>query len=93
MDECGFQSIISLLNEPVDGQKPGCMIPTPQYPLYSATLAEFDMGQVPYYADEDKDWALNVSELERAFLEAKKNKIHPRAICIINPGNPTGGPC
>ena len=86
-----FKSIISLLNEPVDGQKPGVMIPTPQYPLYSATLAEFNMGQVPYYPDEENNWALDVAELERAFLEAERNKIHPRAICIINPGNPTGG--
>ncbi|XP_018495002.1 alanine aminotransferase 1 [Galendromus occidentalis] len=84
------RSILSLLNEPVDGQRPGVMIPIPQYPLYSATLAEYNMGQVPYYLDEDNNWALDIPELERAFLEAKKNKIHPRAICIINPGNPTG---
>lgn len=85
-----FQSIIAFLNEPKDGQKPGVMIPIPQYPLYSAALAENGMSQVPYFPDEDEDWALNVAELERAFLEAKRNRIHAKAICIINPGNPTG---
>jgi hypothetical protein len=30
-----------------DGRRPGVMIPTPQYPLYSASLAEYNMEQVP----------------------------------------------
>lgn len=30
----------------VDGKKPGVLIPIPQYPLYSASLAEFNMQQV-----------------------------------------------
>jgi len=30
----------------VDGKKPGVLIPIPQYPLYSATLAEFNVKQV-----------------------------------------------
>lgn len=66
------------------------MIPIPQYPLYTATLAEYDMGQIPYYLDEDNNWALNISELERSIKDAKKKCIYPRAIVIINPGNPTG---
>ena len=65
------------------------MIPVPQYPLYSATLTEFNAYPIPYYLDEDNKWGLNVSELKRAIGEAK-GKCKPRAICIINPGNPTG---
>jgi hypothetical protein len=34
-----------LVNE-VNGKKSGVMVPIPQYPLYSATLAEFNMYQV-----------------------------------------------
>jgi alanine transaminase len=34
-----------LINE-VDGKRSGIMVPIPQYPLYSATLAEFNMYQV-----------------------------------------------
>ncbi|XP_059089060.1 alanine aminotransferase 1-like [Tigriopus californicus] len=68
---------------------PGVMIPTPQYPLYSASLAEMNMDQIGYYLNEEKNWALDISELERALNEAK-DRCTPRAIVIINPGNPTG---
>jgi len=30
-----------------NGEKPGVMVPIPQYPLYSATLVEYNMHQVP----------------------------------------------
>lgn len=37
---------MKLLVSQVEGKRPGVMIPIPQYPLYSATIAEFDMQQV-----------------------------------------------
>jgi len=37
---------LRLLVADVDGKKPGVLIPIPQYPLYSATLAEFNVQQV-----------------------------------------------
>lgn len=67
----------------------GIMIPIPQYPLYSATLAEFDAVQVNYYLNESSDWSLDVQELQRSIDDARKH-CNPRAICVINPGNPTG---
>ena len=70
-------------------KKPGVMIPIPQYPLYSASLAEYDMDQVGYYLDEAKGWSLDVAELERAY-NAAKDKSDIKAIVVINPGNPTG---
>ena len=70
-------------------KKPGVMIPIPQYPLYSASLAEYDMDQVGYYLDEAKGWSLDVAELERAY-NAAKDKSDVKAIVVINPGNPTG---
>lgn len=65
------------------------MIPIPQYPLYSAALAEFGLSQIGYYLNEENKWSLDVSELERSYNEAKKNS-NPRVLVIINPGNPTG---
>jgi len=47
------------------------------------------MEQVGYYLDEAKNWALDPQELERAINEAK-SRCSPRAIVVINPGNPTG---
>lgn len=65
------------------------MIPVPQYPLYSATLAEYGAHQIAYYLDEENNWALDIDELERALKESQPHCV-PRGIVIINPGNPTG---
>merc|ERR1712209_255356 len=88
----GIRAVMKLLTNPNggDGEKrPGVMIPIPQYPLYSASLAEYNMHQIGYYLNEDKNWSLDLSEIERAY-NAAEAECAPRAIVIINPGNPTG---
>ncbi|KAL0270999.1 UNVERIFIED_CONTAM: hypothetical protein PYX00_008245 [Menopon gallinae] len=85
----GIKNILKMLNQVVDGKRPGVMVPIPQYPLYSATLAEFNMQQIGYFLDEASGWGLDLNELERAITEAKEN-CNPRGIVVINPGNPTG---
>ncbi|GJJ69612.1 alanine transaminase [Entomortierella parvispora] len=74
----------------VENNKVGIMIPIPQYPLYTATLAVLDANPVPYYLDESKGWGLTNEELQRSYDEAVKKGIDTRALVIINPGNPTG---
>lgn len=85
----GIKVLMSLLRCPIDGKKPGVMIPIPQYPLYSATIAEFEMEQCGYYLDEANKWGLDITELKRSLAEAK-TKCAPRIMVVINPGNPTG---
>ncbi|XP_057387643.1 alanine aminotransferase 1 isoform X1 [Balaenoptera acutorostrata] len=85
-------AIVTLLKLLVAGEgrtRTGVLIPIPQYPLYSAALAELSAVQVDYYLDEERAWALDVAELRRALLQARDH-CRPRALCIINPGNPTG---
>ncbi|XP_045255346.2 alanine aminotransferase 1 isoform X1 [Macaca fascicularis] len=85
-------AIVTVLKLLVAGEghtRTGVLIPIPQYPLYSATLAELGAVQVDYYLDEERAWALDVSELHRALCQARGH-CHPRALCVINPGNPTG---
>ena len=41
----GIRAVMKLLRGS-GAKRPGVMIPTPQYPLYSASLAEYDMEQV-----------------------------------------------
>lgn len=77
-----------LLNDPNETPA-GFMIPIPQYPLYSATISEYNAEQIGYYLDEDNNWGLSIDELERSYEESL-NRCQPKAICIINPGNPTG---
>lgn len=84
-----IKTVLRLLNCEIDGKPPGIMVPTPQYPLYSATIAEYGMHQIGYYLNEDTNWGLDIPELERSLAEAKKY-CNPRAIVVINPGNPTG---
>uniref|UniRef100_U5ER68 alanine transaminase n=1 Tax=Corethrella appendiculata TaxID=1370023 RepID=U5ER68_9DIPT len=84
-----IKAILALFRCAVDGKRPGVMVPIPQYPLYSATIAEFDMAQIGYYLDESKNWGLDIGELQRSLDEAKKT-CAVRALVVINPGNPTG---
>ncbi|KAK9869462.1 hypothetical protein WA026_003217 [Henosepilachna vigintioctopunctata] len=84
-----IKSILHLLQCEVNSKRSGVMIPVPQYPLYQAALKEFNLHQINYYLDESSNWSLEVTELDRALLESKKVS-YPRAIVIINPGNPTG---
>merc|ERR1719350_1597222 len=85
----GIRGCLKLLTGPGEGVRPGVMIPIPQYPLYSASLAEYNMDQVGYYLDESRNWAMDVTELERAY-KAAKDTSDIKAIVVINPGNPTG---
>lgn len=65
------------------------MIPIPQYPLYTASLAEYGLEAVGYFLDEEGNWGLDLKELERAYAEGSADS-SVRAIVVINPGNPTG---
>lgn len=85
----GIVTMLKLLVCGEGATRTGVMIPIPQYPLYSAALAELGAVQVNYYLNEDKCWSMDISELQRSLEEARRH-CNPRAICIINPGNPTG---
>ncbi|GAU95562.1 hypothetical protein RvY_07161-2 [Ramazzottius varieornatus] len=85
----GIKAMLKLMNFEREGKPPGVMVPIPQYPLYSATIAEYGMEQVGYFLDEDNNWALDISDLKRAVNEARKTS-NPSVIVVINPGNPTG---
>ncbi|XP_032773427.1 alanine aminotransferase 1 [Rattus rattus] len=85
-------AIVTMLKLLVSGEgraRTGVLIPIPQYPLYSAALAELDAVQVDYYLDEERAWALDIAELRRALCQAR-DRCCPRVLCVINPGNPTG---
>lgn len=78
-----LQTILSSKND-------GVMIPIPQYPLYTALLALDQAEQVPYYLNEKQGWRISAQDLQNSYDEAKKKGINPRALVVINPGNPTG---
>jgi aspartate/methionine/tyrosine aminotransferase len=83
----GVQSaLLALLKNPNDG----VMIPIPQYPLYSATIALYGGKQIGYYIDEENRWQLSENALNQSVNGAVSQGIHPVALAVINPGNPTG---
>jgi aspartate/methionine/tyrosine aminotransferase len=83
----GVQTILRLL---IGGPRDGIMIPIPQYPLYSATITLYEGRMVPYYLDEANGWKLSLPMLEASLAKAQAEGTQVRAICVINPGNPTG---
>jgi aspartate/methionine/tyrosine aminotransferase len=83
----GVQAALRIL---IGGPSDGIMIPIPQYPLYSATITLYEGRQVNFYMDEGNDWKLSQAMLESSLREAQAKGIKVRAICVINPGNPTG---
>ena len=78
--------MLALLKDSNDG----VMIPVPQYPLYSATIALYGGKQIGYYLDEEHHWQLGESALTDSITDAIRRGVHPVAIAVINPGNPTG---
>uniref|UniRef100_A0A3B1KJY7 alanine transaminase n=1 Tax=Astyanax mexicanus TaxID=7994 RepID=A0A3B1KJY7_ASTMX len=85
----GIVTILKLLTAGEGRTRTGVMISIPQYPLYSAAIAELGAVQINYYLNEEKCWSLDISELQRS-LDAARQYCNPRVLCIINPGNPTG---
>jgi aspartate/methionine/tyrosine aminotransferase len=83
----GVQTALRIL---ISGPQDGIMIPIPQYPLYSATITLYEGKQVGYYLDEGHDWKLSQAMLEESLQEARRYGVKVKAICVLNPGNPTG---
>lgn len=70
-------------------KRTGILIPRPQYPLYSAAIAQLNAVKVSYILDEDQNWSINIDEL-RNTLHLARETCEPRVMVVINPGNPTG---
>jgi alanine transaminase len=68
----------------------GILVPIPQYPLYTATLAVLNARCVPYYLDESKAWGTDLNVIKESYNKAVEEGTDVRAIVVINPGNPTG---
>lgn len=60
------------------------LLPFPGYPLYTAVMEKIGGVCNPYFLDEENGWQPDVAD-----MEAKINS-RTRAICLINPNNPTG---
>lgn len=66
------------------------LIPIPQYPLYSAALSLYDLEPLHYELDPEQQWRLSIENVRAQIRRAQEQGKTPRAIVVINPGNPTG---
>ncbi|RDB28269.1 putative alanine aminotransferase, mitochondrial [Hypsizygus marmoreus] len=83
----GVSLLISML---INNPKAGVLIPIPQYPLYTATLAQHNGVPIPYHLEESDGWSTSIETIEEAIERAHRDGVVPKALVIINPGNPTG---
>jgi len=83
-------SVKNILEMLVRGPTDGVMVPTPQYPLYSAALTIMGARRVSYGLLEAEGWGVGVDDWEAAHAAAVAEGTTVRALVVINPGNPTG---
>ncbi|PVH19938.1 hypothetical protein CXQ85_001715 [Candidozyma haemuli] len=70
--------------------KSGFLIPIPQYPLYTASIALNNAVPIGYLLNEEKEWSTDPNEIRELIAENKEKGVTIKALVVINPGNPTG---
>ena len=80
----GVSELINLCMQALLDNGDEILIPSPDYPLWTACATLSGGNPVHYICDEEAGWYPDIQDIER--------KITPRtkAIVIINPNNPTG---
>lgn len=66
----------------IRNEKDAIMIPYPQYPLYSATLALVGGTVVPYFPDEKKNWQIDPDHLEDVLQQVCVSHLYSAAILV-----------
>lgn len=83
----------TLIRDPASGHKDAILAPIPQYPLYSGSTALYNGTLHPYYLNESTGWSCTTADLDLSLSSALSAGLTPRALVVINPGNPTGQVC
>ena len=60
------------------------LIPSPDYPLWTAAVSLSGGTPVHYHCDESNEWYPDIEDIRSKITE------HTRGIVVINPNNPTG---
>lgn len=84
------QGIHRLLQMVIRDSSDAVLVPVPQYPLYSATIALLGGTFLGYGLQEETGWSLDVAALRRQVADARAAGLSPRALVVVSPGNPSG---
>ncbi len=80
----GVSELINLCMQALLDDGDEILIPSPDYPLWTATATLSGGNVVHYTCDEDAEWYPDMDDIRRKITNRTK------AIVIINPNNPTG---
>lgn len=83
-------AVLYLIQVLSSGSNAGFLIPIPQYPLYTASIALNNAKPVGYFLDESNHWSTDPSQIRELILKNKLKGVDLKALVVINPGNPTG---
>lgn len=72
------------------GKDTGILIPIPQYPLYTASIALNNAVPIPYYLDEANNWSTDPEQIRKLIKGSRSKGVKAKCLVVINPGNPTG---
>ncbi|MCD8155965.1 MAG: aminotransferase class I/II-fold pyridoxal phosphate-dependent enzyme [Clostridiales bacterium] len=80
----GASELINLCMQALLDTGDEILIPSPDYPLWTATATLVGGTPVHYICDEQSEWNPDLEDMEKKITDRTK------AIVIINPNNPTG---
>ena len=80
----GASELINLCMQALLNDGDEILIPSPDYPLWTATATLAGGKAVHYICDEESEWYPDLDDIEKKITDRTK------AIVIINPNNPTG---
>ncbi len=80
----GVSELISLATQALINNGDEVLIPSPDYPLWTACTNLAGGKAVHYHCDPDNDWQPDIEDIKRKISDKTV------AIVIINPNNPTG---
>jgi len=80
----GASELISMSIQGLVNNGDEVLVPAPDYPLWTASVALAGGNPVHYHCDEEADWFPDINDIR------KKITSRTKAIVVINPNNPTG---
>ncbi len=80
----GVSELINLSMQALLNNGDEVLIPSPDYPLWTACVTLSGGRAVHYICDEQSDWYPDIEDMKKKITDKTK------AIVIINPNNPTG---
>ncbi|XP_075271454.1 alanine aminotransferase 2-like [Opisthocomus hoazin] len=81
--------ILFLLVDETAAMPTGVLVPVPGPRLHRAAPGLAGAVAVPYPLAEERGWAVAIEVVRRALGRARA-RCHPKVLCVVNPGDPTG---